>query len=319
MSTFKVLLYENMDERGVEYLRQHAEVVFASGLDEDDLVRQVADVDAIVVRANGVTSRRVIEAAPKLKVIGRHGVGLDTIDVEAATDNGVYVVNTPHATTEAVAEHTVGMLLVLAKEMFQADRAFRAGHWDARKEHIGFELKGRTLGVVGMGRIGYRVSEICHAIGMKILYTDALANQSAEETLGARKVDLAELLRSSDAVTLHVPLIPATRHMIGAPELEMMKPTALLINAARGAVVNNDALLQALQSGRIAGAGLDVFEPEPLPADSPFLKLDNVVVTPHMASHTADAMYRMAMVAEDVVAVLQGREPKYAVNNPKQT
>ena len=316
MAQHKVLLLEDMDPRGIDYLRQHAEVAFAYALDEDALVRQVADIDGMVIRANGKITRRVMEAASRLIVIGRHGVGLDTVDLPAATELGVQVVNTPHATTEAVAEHAVAMMLALAKQMVRADCALRQGQWNVRHEYIGFELKGRTLGVVGIGRIGYRVAEICKILGMTILYADMIQSPAAEGTLGAHKVTLEELLRSSDVVSLHAPLTAQTRQMIGAQQLDMMKPTAILINAARGEIVDGEALLEALTNRRIAGAGLDVFDPEPLPADSPFFALDNVFLTPHMASHTADAMYKMAMVAEDVVAVLQGKEPQHPANQP---
>ena len=314
MARLKVLLFEEMDSRGVDHLREHAEVVFASSLDEQALLSEVTDVDGIVIRANGSVTRRLIEAAPKLKVIGRHGVGLETIDIGAATEHGVYVVNTPTANVESVAEHAVGMMIVLAKRMREGDLALREGRWSVRYDYIGFELKGRTLGVVGIGRIGFRVAEICRSLGMRLVYYDAVENHLAEESLRARRVELAELLRGSDVVSLHVPLTPATRHLIGAEELALMKPEALLINTSRGGVVDTAALLAALDSGRPGAAGLDVFEDEPLPADHPILRRNDVVVTPHMAAHTTDALYRMAMVAEDVVAVLEGRRPKHPVN-----
>jgi len=314
----RVLLYEKIDERAVDYLRQHATVVYASALDESSLIRQVADVEGIIIRANGAVTRRIIEAAPRLKVIGRHGVGVEAIDIEAASERGIYVVNTPDANTEAVAEHVIGMLITLAKRMGEADRALRAGRWHVRYEYVGQELRGRTLGVVGIGRIGYRVAEICHSMGMRILYHDVVRSQVAEVHLDAYWVALPDLLRQADAVSLHVPLLPNTHHLIGASELALMKPTAILINTARGGVVDNRALVDALQSGRIAGAGIDVFEQEPLPPGSPFCSLENVVITPHMAAHTHEALYHMAMVVEDIVRVLQGLDPKFPVNNPRR-
>lgn len=316
MNTHTVLLFEKMDPRGIEYLRQHADVRFAERLDEEALLGQVGDVDGIIVRANGAVTRRLIAAAPRLIVVGRHGVGLETIDIEAATEHGVYVVNTPDATTEAVAEHTLAMMLNLSRWMLRADRALRAGHWGARNELIGTELLGRTIGIIGMGRIGRRVAELAHAFGMAVLYCDVSPAPEQERALGASRVCLDELLSAADVVTLHVPMTAETRRLLCRDELARMKPGAALINVSRGGVVDEAALIEALRSGALAGAGLDVYENEPLPADSPLRAMENVVLTPHMASHTGESMYRMAMVAEDVVAVLQGRRPRCAVNSP---
>jgi D-3-phosphoglycerate dehydrogenase len=314
MAKFKVLLLEPFDPRGMDFLKQSADIVFARGFDEDTLVEDAQDVDAIVARARGMITRRVMENAPRLKVVGRHGVGVDNIDVPAATDLGILVVNTPQANQESVAEHAIGILLGLSKLIVQVDRLLRSGRWRGQTEFRGREVKGKTLGVVGVGRIGARVAEIAGlGLGMKILYSDVMSNPRVDE-IGGRRCELDELLAESDYVTLHVPLLPETEHLISTRELGLMKPSACLLNLSRGMVVDEKALADALLAGQIAGAGLDVFEIEPLPPDSPFLTMENVVITPHMSSHTDEALLAMAMVVKDIVAVLEGRPPEYPVN-----
>ena len=315
---FKVLLYEPMDEAGTALLASRAEVITPPSTDEEEILRCVDGVDAIVVRANGRVTARVMEAAPKLRVVARHGVGVDNIDVEAATERGIWVVNTPLANCEAVAEHVVAMMLMLAKRMRSADAEVRLGRWEARYTLIGVELRDRALGVVGMGRIGSRVAEICHrAFGMQILYHDLVPREAAEAELGARRCDLPELFSLSDFVSLHVPGSPETHHLVAARLLSAMKPTAYLINTSRGGVVDEEALVAALREGRIAGAGLDVFENEFTADHLPIFDLENVVLTPHGAAHTQEALVRMSLVAEDVLRVLDGEPPQNPVNQPR--
>jgi len=242
-------------------------------------------------------------------------VGVDNVDVATATELGIYVVNTPQANAESVAEHALGLMIALSKRIVEGDRALRAGNWDARHTLIGRELRGRILGVIGCGRIGSRVAHMAHAaFDMRVLYHDVVAQPELEAKVGAERVEIEELLRRADCVTLHVPLTPATRGLISERELALMKPTALLINTSRGAVVNEVALVEALRGGEIAGAGLDVYSMEPLSADSQLLSMQNVLLTPHMAAHTEEALRNMSMVAKDVIAVLEGREPRYWVN-----
>lgn len=312
-----VLLYEPIHAEALELLRERAEVAFAESLDEDYLIGSVADVDAIVMRANGCVTRRIMEAAPRLKVVGRHGVGVEHIDRRAADELGIAVVNTPEANVESVAEHCVGMMVALAKHMLPADHALRGGDWDARYRLTGSELAGKTLGVVGFGRIGQRVAQVCHlAFDMSVLYYDVVDYPEAADKLNARRLPLDELLVVSDFVSVHVPLLPETRHLIGTRQLRAMQPHAYLVNTARGPVVDQAALVQAIQDGWIAGAGLDVFDPEPLPPDSPLLELENVIVSPHMAAHTEEALLRMAMVVKDILAVIEGQSPRFAVPSP---
>lgn len=311
----KVLLYESMHQKGLDYLKDHAEIIRASGYDEETLCREAVEVKGIIIRANGEATARIMDSAPLLKVIGRHGVGVDNIDVAAATERGIYVVNTPGVNNEAVAEHAVGLMMALSKRILKADHAIRNGHWDFRSSGYGQEMMGRTLGVVGLGNIGYRVAEICHlAFNIRILYHDEILKPEAEHNLSAEKVELEELLRSSDYVSLHVPALPSTFHLIDSEKIGLMKESAFLINTSRGPVVNTAALLAALKDERIAGAGLDVYEEEPLPQNSELLELPNTILTPHIASHTEEAMMAMSMVAEDIVRVIQGEVPRHPVN-----
>jgi len=311
MPRYRVLLLEPIHESGMRKLAEHAELVLADGLDEEALCRQVRGVHALVVRAGGRITRRVLEAADSLRVIGRHGVGLDNIDLEAARELGVAVVYTPLANAESVAEHAVGMMLALAKRLREGDAALRRGEWGARYSLTGRELLGKALGVVGMGRIGRRVAEICSlAFSMEVMFHDVVEPQ-LPPGLRAIRVDLEELLSRADFVSLHVPLLPSTYHMLGERELRLMPSTSCLVNTSRGGVVDQDALAKALREGWIAGAALDVFETEPLPPDSPLLELPNVLVTPHMASHTEESLRRMSEVVDDVLAVLEGRQPRF--------
>lgn len=314
MSKPVVLLFEPIHERALAQLEQRAEVRMAESLDEDDLIASVSDVEGIIIRANGRITRRLMQAAPKLKVVARHGTGVEAIDREAADELGVTVVNSPDANFESVAEQCLAFMLILGKRIREADLAIRSGDWDSRYRLIGVELLGKTLGLVGFGRIGQRVAEMARrALSMSILYYDVLDYPQAEQELGAERASLDEVLKRSDFVSVHVPLVPATRGLIGTEALKMMKPGAFLINSSRGPVVDQQALIQALQERWIAGAGLDVYDPEPLPADDPLLTLENVILSPHMAGHTDEALYRMAQVAEDVMRVIEGEAPRYPV------
>ncbi|HLF80623.1 MAG TPA: hydroxyacid dehydrogenase [Anaerolineales bacterium] len=305
-----VLLYEPIHTQALELLSRHAEVRIAPSLEEDQLLGIVGDIQGIIIRANGKVSRRLMQAAPQLKVVARHGVGVEAIDRQAAAELGIAVVNTPDANVESVAEQCLGMMIALAKRLRLADRAIRSGDWEARYRLIGNEVLGKTLGLVGFGRIGRRLAAMCrHGLSMSILYSDVVTYPEAERELQAQKVELGHLLREADFVSLHTPLLPETRGLIGEAELRSMKPTAFLLNTARGPVVDQAALERALEQGWIAGAGLDVYDPEPLPADSKLLLMDNVVLSPHMAAHTDEALLRMAMVVTDVVAVIEGRPP----------
>jgi D-3-phosphoglycerate dehydrogenase len=313
-SRFKILLYESMHHEGIELLEKKCDLIYSKSYDEKDLIVQAADVDAIIIRANGSVTKAIIESGAKLKVIGRHGVGLDAIDLEAAKKNGVKVVYTPMANKESVAEHFVGLALMLAKKMRLADIALRDGRWQARYELIGTEIYGKTLGVLGFGRIGRQTARICkNGFDMKILYYDQMDYPEVEVELNAKRVDEKTLFSNADFISINLPLLPATRHFVNSERLRFMKPTAFLINMARGPIWNEADVVKALEDKRIAGAGSDVYEIEPITPDNPLFKLENFVGTPHMSAHTEESMIRMSMVARDVLAVLEGREPEFAV------
>ncbi len=302
----KVLVAAPLHEKAIEVLEKAGfEVVYEEYPDEERLIELVKDVEAIVVRSKPKVTRRVIEAAPKLRVIGRAGVGLDNIDLEAAKERGIKVVNSPGASSRSVAELVFGLLLAVARKIAFADRKMREGVW-AKKQCMGIELEGKTIGVIGFGRIGYNVAKIANAFGMRVLLYDPYPNEERAREVGGTFASLEDLLKESDVVTLHVPLVDATYHLIDEERLKLMKPTAILINAARGAVVDNNALVKALQEGWIAGAGLDVYEEEPLPKDHPLTRLDNVVLTPHIGASTEEAQMRAGVqVAEQIVEILK--------------
>jgi D-3-phosphoglycerate dehydrogenase len=311
-----VLVTEPFEQAAMDRLAAAVDVRMASGLDEPTLVAEAADVEGIVLRAGGSVTRRVIEAAPRLRVIGRHGVGVDHVDRLAAAERGVVVVNTPDANTRAVAEHTLAMMLALSSRLVEGDRAARAGDWQARHRLVGMELAGRLIGLVGFGSIGQRVGALAACLGMEVAYHDPADRTKEAVAGGARPMALSELLAAADVISIHVPLLPSTRHLIDEGALRSMKTTALLINTARGAVVDQSALERALGEGWIAGAGLDVLDPEPPDPRCALFALPNVIVTPHMAAHTAEALRAMASVVDDVLAVLGGQPPAHPVPPP---
>jgi D-3-phosphoglycerate dehydrogenase len=309
---FKVLLYEPMHPKGTALLEEKCEVIYADSLVEEDLIIQVSDIDAIIIRANGAVSREIMGSAPQLKVIGRHGVGLDAIDLETAKKRGIKVVYTPTGNCESVAEHFVALALMLAKKVRLADIALRTGNWKARYELIGTELRGKTLGIVGFGRIGQQTACICkNGFDMKVIYYDVVRNQEVEKELGATHLDKEGVFSKADFISLNLPLLSNTRHSINANLLKLMKPTAFLINMSRGPVWNETDVVKALKDNWIAGVGSDVYEIEPATPENPLLKMDNFVGTPHMSAHTEESMMRMSMVASDVLAVLEGRQPEF--------
>lgn len=315
MDRYKVLLYEDMHEVGKTILREKAEMLFASSLEETSLIEEVGEVDGIIIRANGTVTRKMMESAPRLKVIGRHGVGVEHIDLEAATEKGIWVVNTPDANDTSVAEHFFGLSLILSKMLKKADIALREGRWEARYQYIGRELHGKILGILGFGRIGRAVGRIGHkGFDMKVLYYDALRYEEMEKEIKAEKVSLEELLAQSDYISINLPMLPATKGLLKEREFGLMKPSAYIINLARGPIWDEKALCAALKEGEIAGAASDVYEMEPAAKDHPLFQLENFVGSPHMAAHTEEALWRMSMVAEDIIRVLEGKEPIHPVN-----
>jgi len=313
---YRFLLYEPIHPRGLNLLLSIADIVYPQDFTEEAVLSLVNDVDAIIIRGFGKVTARIIHAATKLRVIGRHGVALDNIDIEAAKERHIYVVNTPTANTESVAEHCLGMMLDLSKHIYHGDKSLRQGDWKARNRYTGQELYGKTLGIIGFGRIGQRLAAICHhGLNMNVIYNDisAVRPHLADE-LGAEKVSLDDVLINADYVVTLLPALPSTEHLIAQRELRLMKPTAFFVNCGRGTTVDEQALIEVLRSEAIAGAGLDVFEVEPTPQDNHLFQLDNVIVTPHMAALTEEAYQRMAMVVHDINRVFNGEIPEHWVN-----
>jgi D-3-phosphoglycerate dehydrogenase len=319
MKPFNVFLYEDMHEAGKRILKEKAQVFMAERLDEDYLIDAVREMDGIIIRANGSVTRTLMEAAPRLKVIGRHGVGVDCIDLPAATERRIWVVNTPEANDLSVAEHFFVFALMLSKMTKEADVALREGRWDVRYQYIGRELHGKTLGILGFGRIGRAIGRIGHGgFDMKILYYDAICYEEMEREIRARRTDLEELLSSSDYISINLPMLPGTKGLLKAKEFGLMKPSSFIINLARGPIWDELSLCSALKERKIAGAASDVYEIEPAAKNHPFFELDNFIGTPHMAAHTEEALRRMSEVASDVIRVLEGKTPAHPVNQPRQ-
>lgn len=308
---FNVFLVEPLANEFEEALRQSANLHRFSSLKEDDLVREAADADAIVIRAKGRITRAVMEAAPRLKVVGRHGVGVDHIDLDAARERNVAVVNTPLANFQSTAEFTIGLMFAVTRNIVQGDRLVREERpWSLADKLVGYELNGKSLGVVGMGRIGQAVATMCgRAFQMPILYYDYKNRPwDAPDGISATPCSLDELLSAADIITLHVPSLPDTKHLLDAERLSRVKPNAFLINTARGNVIDEKALIACLETKKLAGAALDVMEVEPL-AGSLLQGMTNVVLTPHIASYTRESFSNMGGVVYDVLRVLRGEEP----------
>jgi len=312
----RVLVVEPIAEEGVQLLRQAgARVDVRLGLSPRELAEAIRDYNALIVRSQTKVTAEVVRAGRSLQVIGRAGTGVDNIDVEAATEQGIIVVNAPTGNTISAAEHTIALMLALARNIPQADAALRQGRWE-RNRFLGTELRGKTLGVIGLGQVGSEVARRARGLEMRVLGYDPYVPSERARVLGVELVSLDELLSQSDFITVHTPLTEATRGLIGEEQLRRMKPTARVINTARGGIVDEEALYRALREGWIAGAALDVFQEEPV-TEHKLFALENVVVTPHLGASTAEAQERVAIdVAEEVLAVLRGQPARYAVNAP---
>lgn len=320
----RILLTERIAQAGMDMLEQAGDVTVAPSPSDSDLLPLVGDADALLIRSTNL-SIPVMEAGRKLKVIGRHGIGLDNIDVNAASRLGIQVVNTPGANTNAVAEHALWAMLHCAKNFNRAQKALCEGKFCVGGSLPGLvqkfglstiELKGKTLGLVGFGRISRRLAEIARSFQLNVKSYDPLVPDDAFVSMGVlRAATVDEVLRDSDFVSLHVPYMKETHHIIGERELALMKPRSYLINTSRGGIVDEDALCRALRNGQIAGAALDVFEKEPPPADCQFFGLENVLVTPHMAAMTDLGLLNMAVdVSAGIIAALEGKRPEFLAN-----
>jgi len=307
-------------KKGIQLLRRHFLVkVYPKdqAISRKELLKEVKQCDALLSLLTEKIDREVLNANPKLKVVSNYAVGYDNIDVKAATAKGIIVCNTPGVLEDAVAEHTFALMLALSKRIVEADCFVRAGKYKRWEPMLllGTELKGKIIGIIGLGRIGAGVAERARrGMGVNVLYHDIKRNKDFEEKYQAKYVSLSELLKKSDFVSLHVPLLPSTRHLIGKEELRLMKKTAYLINTSRGPVVDEKALVEALQKKHIAGVGLDVYENEPKLTPG-LTKLKNAVLTPHTASATVEARTAMSeLAAQNIIDVLKGKKAKFTVN-----
>jgi len=321
----KVFVTRQIPEKGLKMIKEYYDVEVWDKYTpppRDVLLQKAREVDALVTLLTDKIDKELLDNAPRLRIVAQYAVGYDNIDVDYATKRGVYVTNTPGVLTDATADLTWAILLAAARRVVEADKFVRSGdYWKTGTGWhpmmmLGAHVTGKTLGIIGMGRIGRAVAKRAKGFGMRILYYQRhRLPEDVERELGAKYVDLETLLRESDFVSIHVPLTEETYHMIGERELRLMKRSAVLVNTARGAVVDTNALVKALKEGWIAAAALDVFEQEPLPPDHPLTKLNNVVLTPHIGSATIETRTKMAeLVAENLIAFYKGEVPPTLVN-----
>jgi len=321
MSKPKVYVTRELPERGLKIIKKYFETEVWTEYTPPPkklIIEKARNVDALAPLLSDKIDAEVFDAAPKLKIVAQMAVGFDNIDVQEATRRGIYVTNTPEVLTDTTADFAWALLMAVARRVVEADKYVRTGQWKVGWHPSmmqGRDVYNATIGIVGAGRIGYAVAKRATGFGMKILFYDVVPRPEIEKDLGAKKVDLDTLFRESDFICIHVPLMKETLHLVNAEKLKLMKKTAYLINNSRGPVVDEKALYAALKEGRIAGAGLDVFEQEPTPVDNPLLKLDNVVVAPHISSASYETRSKMAeMVADNLVAFFEGKRPPNLIN-----
>lgn len=315
--TFKVLISDPLSEEGIFPLRQadNLEIVIDTGLSEEELLKKIDQYDALLVRSQTQVTREVIEKGINLKVIGRAGVGVDNIDLEAATENGVIVVNAPDGNTNSAAEHTMAMIMSLARNIPQAYLSIKNKEWN-RGKYVGVELRGKTLGVVGLGRIGAEVARRARGQRMNVIAYDPFLTKEQAENLGLEKGTFEEVIQAGDFITVHTPLLKETRHLINKDAFAKMKDGVRIVNCARGGIINEDDLYDAIVEGKVAGAALDVFEQEPA-VDHKVLTLETVIATPHLGASTIEAQESVAVdVSNDVVRILSGGLARNPVNIP---
>ncbi|WP_292468479.1 phosphoglycerate dehydrogenase [Methanolobus sp.] len=311
----KVLVSDPLSEQGLTILQQHFTVDVLTGLSEEELVEKIPEYDALVIRSGTQVTRKVIEAADKMKIVGRAGVGIDNVDVEAATEKGIIVVNAPEGNMLSAAEHTIAMMMSLARNVPQANASLKSKKWE-RNKFMGVEVNGKILGVIGLGRIGAEVTKRAQGLNMEILAYDPFVSDERAKEMGVKMMSVHEIVKVADFITVHTPLTKDTRNIIDAEEFALMKSNARIINCARGGIINEEALAEALNSKKIAGAAIDVFVNEP-PLESPLLDCETLIATPHLGASTKEAQINVAVsVAEEVVSVLTGGTAKNAINIP---
>ncbi len=311
----KVLVSDPISQDGIAALRRCAEVDVKLGIPPDELISIIGEYDALVVRSETKVTAPVIDAAKRLLVIGRAGAGVDNIDIEAATRRGIIVVNAPLGNTISAAEHAIALMLSLSRSIPQANASLKAGRWD-RQRFMGVEVRGKTLGIIGLGQIGSEVARRARGLDMHVIACDPFVSEERAQALIVEMVSLPDLLQRADYVAIHTALTPQTRGLIGEKELRLVKPSVRIINVARGGIVDEEALYNAVEEGRVAGAAFDVFSQEPA-EDNILFKSDRIIVTPHLGASTAEAQERVALnVADQIAAVFRGEPPAYAVNAP---
>lgn len=320
MAKWKVFVTRIIPEEGLKLILENCDAEVwqeETPPPREVLIEKIRDCEGVLTLLSDKMDAEVMDSAPKLRVISNYAVGYDNIDVEEATKRGIMVTNTPGVLTETTADLAFALILATARRIVEADKYTRKGIWKTWGPMLllGQDVYGATLGIIGFGRIGQAVARRAKGFNMRILYYDVQRNEEAERELGAEYRDLHSLLKEADIVSIHTPLTPETYHMIGEKELSLMKPTAILVNTARGAVVDQKALYKALKEKRIFGAGLDVYEKEPIDKDDPLMELDNVILLPHIGSASVETRKRMAiMAAENLLAGLRGERPKHLVN-----
>ncbi len=311
----KVLVSDPIAEEGLEILKSEHEVHVRTGLTEEELAEIIPEYDALVIRSGTKVTEPIINAADRLKIIGRAGVGVDNIDVPAATRKGIIVANTPEGNTISAAEHTLAMMLALSRNIPQANASLKANRWD-RKRFMGSEIRGKILGIVGLGRVGIEVAKRAQSLEMDIIAYDPFIPAQRAKELGIKLADLETVLKQADYITVHTPLTDETRGMISDPQFAIMKPGVRIVNCARGGIIDEDALARAVNKNHVSGAALDVFVNEP-PTGSPLLEIENVIVTPHLGASTAEAQVAVAVdIAKQVLAALRGDSVTSAINLP---
>lgn len=311
----KVLITDPIAQEGIDFLRREAEVDERLRPSPNELLQLIPEYEALIVRSETKVTREVIEAGKQLQVIGRAGSGVDNIDLDAATERGVVVVNAPQGNTISAAEHTIALMLALARKLPDAYASLRAGRWE-RQKFLGTELRGKTLGLIGLGQVGGEVARRGRGLEMRVIAHDPYVSPDRAQGIGVELVSLDELLQQSDMISLHVRYTPATRDYLNDELLRKVKPGVRIINTARGELIDDAALINAIDDGRVGGAAIDVFREEP-PGESPLLTHERIIVTPHLGASTEEAQERAALdVAQEVLAVLRGEPARYAVNAP---
>jgi len=311
----KVLITDAISDEGIGILRDHAQVDVRVGITPEELISTIGDYEALIVRSQTRVSAKVIQAGEKLQVIARAGVGIDNIDVDEATRRGIMVVNAPTGNTISAAEHTIALMLSLARYIPQASAVLKSGVW-RRSDFIGTEVRNKTLGIIGLGNVGSEVARRARGLEMKLIAHDPFISVDHASKLQVKLVSLEQLLKESDFITLHLPLVPSTKGLIGTKALALVKPTTRIINCSRGGLIDEKALVKAVKEKRVAGAAVDVFSIEPA-TESVLFECDDIIVTPHLGASTTEAQVMAArMVAEQIIDIFKGQPARHAVNAP---